>query len=159
MIWWNLLQTNQNKLIRQSGNGIRVVAAGRLSEQKGYDYLLEAISKVSNDIHCTILGEGILEKDLKLLASKLKINYKVKFQGYVDDAYPYLNGADALLITSNFEGLPNIALESLSLGTPVIATPNSGGVKELKYAKIVERGDDFVAAVNNIKLKKIFSKY
>ena len=63
-----------------------------------------------------------------------------------------------MLITSNFEGLPNIALESLSLGTPVIATPNSGGVKELKYAKIVERGDDFVAAVNNIKLKKIFSK-
>ena len=78
--------------------------------------------------------------------------------GYVDNPYPYLKGADALLITSNFEGLPNIALESLYLGTPVIATPNCGGLKELKNVLVVDKGEKFVNAVNNIKVNKNFNK-
>lgn len=150
----NIIETNNNKIIRYPGEGIRVVAAGRLSQQKGYDYLLEAISKVKKQIHCTILGEGVLENDLKKLTQKLNINNKIRFEGYVNDPYPYLNGADALLITSNFEGLPNIALEALSLGTPVIATPNCGGVRELQNAKIIEKGEKFVSEINNITINK-----
>ena len=150
----NIFLLNKNKIIRKKGEGIRLVAVGRLAEQKGYDYLLEVISKVKSQIHCTILGEGILEKKLKDLSNKLNINHKVDFKGYVEDPYPYLNGADALLITSNFEGLPNAALESLSLGTPVIATPTSGGLRELKNVTIVEKGDNFVNAVNDIKINK-----
>ena len=154
----NILNVNEKNYIREDGEGIRVVAAGRLSEQKGYDYLLEVISIIKSNIHCTILGEGILEKKLKQLALKLNINQNVKFEGYVDNPYPYLKGADALLITSNFEGLPNIALESLYLGTPVIATPNCGGLKELKNVLVVEKGSQFVNAVNNIRINKNFKK-
>jgi glycosyltransferase involved in cell wall biosynthesis len=154
----NISHTIKNNIIRHGGQGIKVVAAGRLSEQKGYDYLLEIISKIKSKIHCTILGEGILDKKLKELSIKLNIQHKVKFEGYVDNPYPYLKGADALLITSNFEGLPNIALEALYLGTPVIATPGCGGLKELKYVTIVEKGDKFINAVKNIKINKNFNK-
>ncbi|MDC1047572.1 glycosyltransferase [Alphaproteobacteria bacterium] len=154
----NISYATKNNIIRQSGEGIRVVAAGRLSEQKGYDYLLEIISKIKSKIHCTILGEGILDKKLKELSFKLNINHIVKFEGYVDNPYPYLKGADALLITSNFEGLPNIALEALYLGTPVIATPSCGGLKELKYVTIVDKGDKFINAVENIKINKNCNK-
>ena len=148
----DLINLNDNDKKRHPGTGIRIVAAGRLTNQKGYDYLLEVLSKVETEIHCTILGEGELEGELKNLAKDLNILERVKFEGYVDNPYPYLNGADALVITSNFEGLPNIALESLSLGTPVISTPNCGGLIELKNAKIFQKGEPFINAINNIKI-------
>ncbi|HMO18897.1 MAG TPA: glycosyltransferase [Oligoflexia bacterium] len=126
-----------------SKNQINLIAAGRLSRVKGFDLLLKAISMVNDiNVRLLILGEGELNEDLKVLSYKLNISKKVFFLGFKKNPYPYLKNADALILSSHYEGFPNVVLEALACGTPVIATPAPGGTKEilhgLKECLIVE---------------------
>src|SRR5690606_25273938 len=60
---------------------------------------------------------------------------------------PWVAGADAFLMPSRFEGMPNAALEALALGTPVIATPEAGGIGEVEGVTIAEYGPAFEDAM------------
>jgi glycosyltransferase involved in cell wall biosynthesis len=71
---------------------------------------------------------------------------RVAFVGFVDPPWPWLAGADACVLASRYEGMPNVVLEALALGTPVLATAAAGGVAELAAAgadvRVLEgRGD------------------
>ncbi len=114
------------------GPAVRLVAAGRLSYTKGYDILIEALS-LCNDprLHLTLLGEGPLRNDLKRLAQEKGVAHQIRFAGFQKNPYPFFAQADAFVLSSRFEGLPNVVLEALACGTPVIATPAPGGVKEI----------------------------
>jgi glycosyltransferase involved in cell wall biosynthesis len=104
-----------------------LVAAGRLEVQKGFDAAIEAIALIRNkSVHLTILGEGSLRSALEQRANELGIREQVHVLGYQHNPYPYYSGADGFLLSSRFEGFPNVVIEALSCGTPVIATPVAG---------------------------------
>ena len=78
-----------------------------------------------------ILGEGPLETQLKEQVLRHGLGHCVDFLGFQANPYPYLARADGLLLSSRYEGFPNVVLEALACSTPVIATPAPGGVREI----------------------------
>ncbi len=135
---------------RSPGPGLRLVAAGRLTAQKGFDRLIPLVAGIS-DLHLTILGEGPQRDDLAALAVANGVT--VDLPGYVKDAPERFAGADLVVLSSRWEGMPNVALEALAAGTPVLATPESGGIAEVAAAApsgavtVAPFGPDFRAAI------------
>lgn len=109
------------------------VSVGRLSYQKRYDRMLRAVKILVNrgcvfDLY--ILGCGELEDEIKMLALELDIEARVKFLGFLPNPYPYIKGANALLLSSDAEGFSTVACEAMILGTPVVGT-NVTGIRDL----------------------------
>lgn len=141
--------------IREPGPGIRCVAAGRLTRQKGFDRLLDLVARADGGLHVTILGDGELRDDLERKIESLDIAGKVSLAGFVDNPWPYYGGADAFLLTSRWEGMPNAALEALACGAPVIGTPESGGLPEVKASApravtLAAAGPEFLSAMRSL---------
>ena len=110
----------------------QLVAAGRLSHQKGFDLLIEALALCNGARpRLTLLGEGPLRTDLEQLAKHRGVAHRVRFVGFQENPYPFFAQADAFVLSSRYEGFPNVMLEALACGTPVIATPAPGGVSEI----------------------------
>jgi glycosyltransferase involved in cell wall biosynthesis len=117
-----------------SGPGPNLVAVGRLQHQKAYDVLLRAFPAVLQAVpgaRLAILGEGPLEADLKARARTLGVDHAVDFMGFQANPWPYIKHAHLFVLASRFEGLPNVVLESLALGTPVVATDCPGGIRDI----------------------------
>ena len=111
---------------------IKLVAAGRMSAEKGFDLLIEAIALLNNKhIHLCLLGEGPLENELKQLAKRKGLADQTHFAGFQANPYAWFAKADAFVLSSRYEGFPNVLLEALACGTPVIATPAPGGTREI----------------------------
>jgi len=120
------------KIERHSGEGLRLVFVGRLVHQKGLDRILLFLKDVKN-IHLTIIGEGKEKSTLKKIIKKHHVIDKVNFIGHLDVPYTFMAGADYFILPSRWEGLPNVVLESLTLGTPVITTKEILGLEDLNY--------------------------
>jgi glycosyltransferase involved in cell wall biosynthesis len=118
-------------LTRQSGSGLRFVACGRLTEQKGFDRLLDWFAPLSSETHLHILGDGPDRQSLLEKVDKLGLSRRVTMTGYLNNPWPLYAGADAFLLPSRWEGMPNAALEALACGTPVIASRDAGGIGEI----------------------------
>jgi glycosyltransferase involved in cell wall biosynthesis len=102
----------------------RLVAVGRLSPQKGFDHLLSALATCHDlPIELDLLGQGPEEARLRHQIATLGLQSRVRLLGFQSNPYPSLRNADALVLASRFEGLPNVVLEALACGTPVITTP------------------------------------
>ena len=111
-----------------------LVAVGRLNFQKGLDLLMKALKVAlmeNPDLHLTLIGEGGEEASLRKLATELGIGGMVTFAGHRDDPFPFMAHADLLISSSRYEGLPNVVLESLGSGTPVLAFDCPGGTREI----------------------------
>jgi glycosyltransferase involved in cell wall biosynthesis len=138
---------------RRPGGDGRFVTVGRLSEQKGYDRLLDALDPRARRLHISIFGEGEERGALEARSLMRGVADQVAFAGFEPNPAPWIAGADALLLPSRWEGLPNVALEALACGTPVIATPESGGIREIAVlarpgaVTIAAMGPDFLNAM------------
>ena len=117
--------------LRDPGPGRRLVAAGRLTRAKGFDTLLRVLATTPDDIYLTIYGDGPEEAALKGLCRELGLEARVRFAGFEKHLAPAFAGADAVVVSSRWEGFPNVVLEALACGAPVISTRDAGGVAEL----------------------------
>lgn len=106
---------------------------GRLEAQKRVDWLLRLTPRVLaelDDHDLLIVGQGPQRAYLEKLAAELGVQWRVHFLGWRNDVPAILAASDALLLSSAWEGMPNVVLEAMACGKPVIAT-DVEGVKEL----------------------------
>jgi len=116
-----------------NGSPPRIGIVGRLVPVKRVDLFIQTIALLNQQgFECTgtIVGSGPLEAQLKKLTDELKISDRVEFTGFVSPALKELRKLDALLMTSDHEGLPMTLLEAMSLGVNIIAH-NVGGIPEV----------------------------
>ena len=100
-----------------------LVGVGRLSDQKDWASLLRALAlDTEHDSHCLLAGTGPHEEPLRQLAAELGLTERVHLLGLRDDVADLLVAADAMVLSSLYEGTPNVVLEALALGVPVVAT-------------------------------------
>jgi glycosyltransferase involved in cell wall biosynthesis len=139
---------------RDVGTGLRLVGAGRLTDQKGFDRLIEAAPQLPADCRLTIFGEGPNRAALAERITALGLDDRIHLAGYRADLAPHLAGADALVMPSRWEGLPNVALEALALGTPVVATPECGLAEVAGKAggaiRITPFDNDFISLIGGL---------
>lgn len=102
--------------------GRRILWIGRLEPQKDPELALRTIAAMDGLVHLTLLGDGALRDTLAQRISAMGLAQKVTLAGYVPDIETYLADADALLITSHYEGGPAVAVEALAQGVPVVST-------------------------------------
>lgn len=127
-------------ITRKSGNRvIEIITVGRLSEEKGYKYALQAIHQLQQkyDLRYTVIGNGPLEEDLKELALRLGIQHIVEFTGalHIDEVSSRLQQADIFLlpsvthVTGLQETVGNALIEAQATGLPCVAS-DIGGIPE-----------------------------
>jgi len=113
-----------------------VVAAGRLEACKGFDVLFDALNELVNDrdhlnIVVSIAGRGVQEEQLKHLAAQHCLEQVVRFEGFLENPYPLIRSADLFCLTSRYEGMPNVLVEAMSLGVPVLSTDCPEGPRDI----------------------------
>lgn len=108
-----------------------LLSVGNLLPNKGHDLAITALRDLP-EYELVIAGEGPMEESLKTLAKQLAVETRVRFVGSIDQKtlVSYYSACDLLVLMSENEGLPNVVLEALACGTPVIAT-NAGGIPEV----------------------------
>jgi len=111
-----------------------MLAAGRLVHQKGFDILIRAFATVAREcgqLRLAIAGEGPEEQALRNLVAALRLDDRVHFLGQVRGLRTLMRQADAFILSSRYEGFPNVLLEALASGLPVVATDCPGGPREI----------------------------
>ena len=114
----------------QLPEGARLVGAvGRLWPQKRIKDLIWAadlLKVIRDDVHLLIIGDGPLRERLEKFRHQVRIEDKVHFLGHRDDVPRLLPHFDALWLASEYEGMPNVVMEAMAAGVPVVATDISG---------------------------------
>lgn len=117
--------------------------------QKRQDIAIKIMQYIDDDYDLVFLGKGNKIERYKALAKKLHLAHRIHFLGWDPNPYAWIKEASVLLITSDYEGFPNVLVESLIIGTPVVSRENYSGVNEIltgEYAKyIIEDDTDYLA--------------
>ena len=121
------------KLLRVADDQFLWLAAGRLDEAKDYPNLLHAFSELSNgrpNARLIVAGEGPLRSEIESLIQRLGIEERVSLLGLRQDMFALYAASDALVLSSAWEGMPNVVLEAMASKVPVVAT-SVGAVSEV----------------------------
>jgi glycosyltransferase involved in cell wall biosynthesis len=125
----------------------RFISLGRLSPEKGIDRALRALALLPDlDFEYLLIGDGSSKNELQALAAELGIEKRVKFLGAMKNPFGYLASADLKILTSHYEGFPNVLGEAGACGVPIITFKDLGGIKEI----IVEGMNGFTVENGNI---------
>lgn len=133
-----------------------VVAIGNLSARKGFDNLLKVFSRLKNEkIILHILGDGRDRKILHQMKDFLGLEHVV-FHGKQENPYQFLKYADLFILSSRYEGFPNVLLEAGACGTYALANNCPGGISEIIQSEIngeignINDPEDFAQKILNI---------
>ena len=134
----------------------RILGVGRLEPQKRWDRLLDALPRLADaQVKLLLLGEGAARAALDAQIAALGLGDRVIMPGHAGDPLPALRGAAVAVLTSDYEGVPGVLREALSVGTPVVSTESSVAVREIVHAPELgtviarEDGDALVAALDH----------
>ena len=122
-----------------------ILGVGRLVAQKRWDRMIAALPRLDAATSLVILGEGPLRATLTAQAAALGVAARVHLPGHAADPLPTMARARVLVLPSDFEGVPGVLREALSVGTPVVATDSSRAIAEIvadpTLGSIVPRDD------------------
>ena len=126
-----------------------LLCVGSLKKPKAFNYAIEGFARITKnfpELRLKIVGEGSLEKQLKKIAIDFGVEDLVDFEGFQKDIIPFYLCARATVLTSIYEGFPNVLIESILLGTPVVSFDCPSGPRE-----IIEKGvNGFLVEYKNI---------
>jgi glycosyltransferase involved in cell wall biosynthesis len=112
----------------------RILAVGRLERVKGYEKLIEAFASVAKrcaDWELVILGDGSLRGELLSAIRALDLSRRVFLPGQVGNLRDWYGSAEFLVMTSQHEGFPNVLLEAMACGVPVVAFDCDSGPRNI----------------------------
>lgn len=108
-----------------------IVAAGRLVPQKGFDLFLQALHRCKGSWEVVILGDGPERLNLQTLADRMNLGARVRFEGQVADPQSYFRRAGLFVLSSRYEGFPNVLVEAMACGLPAISFDCRSGPSEI----------------------------
>lgn len=125
-----------------------ILGVGRLTQQKDFSTLIRAFARLraTCEVRLVILGEGKQRSMLEALVNDLGLDADVQLPGFVANPFQFMARAAALVLSSEYEGLPGVVIQALACGCPVVSTNCPGGSAEIlcegKYGPLVPVGDD-----------------
>lgn len=137
-----------------------ILGVGRLTPQKGFPTLIRAFARVRQTMaaRLVILGEGPDLEQLQALAEDLGVADSVAFPGFLINPYAYMAKSAVFVMSSVYEGLGNVLIEAMGVGTPVISTDCKSGPSEIlakgKYGALTPVGDSEAIAQEILKVLK-----
>lgn len=111
-----------------------IINVGATSEQKGQWHLIKIMPELRKyipDIQLVILGQGVYYNKLEKLVQSLNLKECVHLMGAKSNPYKYMYNADIFVLTSLYEGFPNVLVEAMSVGLPIVSVDCKSGPKEL----------------------------
>jgi glycosyltransferase involved in cell wall biosynthesis len=126
-----------------------VVAVGGLRPVKRFDRLIEAIAKLPDEVHLTIVGEGSERENLERLSEKLGIKTRVHLVGFKQNVPDYLAACDMQVISSDSEGFSLAMVEGLFYAPVVISTKVSGAT-EILSEKLLCEGESLAQKIRDV---------
>ncbi len=139
-------------------NGLKILNIGRLTDQKDQLTLiksLEILKKKDINFRCSIVGRGSFKNILINEIKKLNLEKYIKLVGFKNYAEQYISSSDIFVLTSKFEGLPNVLVESQKYGVPIISSNCPTGPNEILMSG--KLGELFPVGNYNILAKKLFN--
>lgn len=131
---------------RAGARGRRFLAIGRLAAQKNFGLLIDAFARIAGpDDRLAIIGEGGQRKALEAQVARLGLVAQVRMPGHVNPLDAELAHADALVLSSEYEGVPAVVAEALAAGLPVVSTRCSVSMEDMlghgRFGMLVPSGD------------------
>lgn len=129
------IEKTTDKQIKKT-KGITILFVSRLIQGKGLQHIIPELNKINHkceqEVRLVIVGDGPYRKELEKIAEEAGVVSRVSFEGKRDreELCQYYRSADLFILPSVSEGMPNVVLEAMSMGLPVLMTP-CGGSNEL----------------------------
>lgn len=149
---------------RQSGGGstgqeFRLVAVGRLVKRKGFSFLIEAVSRLPDQVKLSLVGDGPLDAELRDLARRRGVENRVEFLGFQDrqSILELMANSDCFVLSSLHEGLGIVVQEAMFSGLPIVATDEGGQIDLVSDGEggfLVTPGDSDALAAAVLRLMK-----
>lgn len=124
-----------------------ILGVGRLTPQKDFSTLIHAFAQVRTvrDCRLVILGEGELRAELEQLVASLGVQDSVQLPGFADNPFAWMSRVRLFVLSSRWEGLPNVLIQAMACGAAVVSTDCPSGPDEIleggKWGKLVPVGD------------------
>jgi glycosyltransferase involved in cell wall biosynthesis len=120
--------------LKQPHDGLMLVAVGRLTEQKGFDLLVHAFATLAGEVpewRLTIFGDGPERPALERLVADRGLSDRINLPGTSANHGDWIGLADAFVLPSRYEGFPNVLVEAMMAGLPVVAFDCDFGPAEI----------------------------